>query len=333
MHLGVVIEETWDFFSDVYKDFETHHETSLFSRRTLKTPILNERINRFLLRRNLASFLETKDVVFFEWASELLALASHLPKTARLVTRLHRYEMYQWADKINWAAIDRLILVSHAKQREFSTRFPEYAHKSVVIPESISLERFTLHQKPFNGDIGILCHLRPRKRVYELILAFYEVLQVQPGVHLHIGGGSPAGPDEYFEGLQALVRNLEIDESVTFYGRVTNPHGWYQNLDIFISNSYSEGLQVSPMEAIASGCYCLSHFWDGADELLPEENLFFSERELVERLLHYTHLSDEERNKRRDLLRKKICDEFDVNQIKIRIRQVVEEAQHAPQSV
>ena len=37
--------------------------------------------------------------------------------------------------------------------------------------------------------------------------------------------------------------------------------------------------------------------WDGADELLPEENLYFSERELVERLLHYINLSDEEKNR------------------------------------
>jgi glycosyltransferase involved in cell wall biosynthesis len=92
-----------------------------------------------------------------------------------LVTRLHRYEMYQWADHIQWDRVDRVILVSRAKEREFAERFPDHAGKVVVIPEAISLQRFQPHSKPFGGDMGILCHLSPRKRVYELILAFSEI--------------------------------------------------------------------------------------------------------------------------------------------------------------
>jgi hypothetical protein len=34
------------------------------------------------------------------------------------------------------------------------------------------------------------------------------------------------------------------------------------------------------MEAVASGCYCLSHDWDGADELLPAENLYLTDSQL-----------------------------------------------------
>ena len=78
-------------------------------------------------------------MVFFEWASGLLASASHMAKTCGIVTRLHRYEMYRWADRINWDAVDRLILVSQAKLREFSAAFPQHVHKAVVIPEAVSV--------------------------------------------------------------------------------------------------------------------------------------------------------------------------------------------------
>jgi hypothetical protein len=77
-----------------------------------------------------------------------------------------------------------------------------------VIPEAVSVERFRMAQKPFGGDIGILCHLKPRKRVYELVLAFHDLLRQRPGLHLHIGGGRAAAFDEYAEALHQLVARL-----------------------------------------------------------------------------------------------------------------------------
>jgi glycosyltransferase involved in cell wall biosynthesis len=86
---------------------------------------------------------------------------------------------------------------------------------------------------------------------------------------------------------------------VTFYGHVEKPEDWYPRIDIFISNGYSEGLQVSPMEAMATGCYCLSHHWDGADELLPVEQLYFTDRELQDLVLQHVDRTEAERVRRR----------------------------------
>ena len=162
MRLGVAIEETWDFFHEVYAELSATHQTTLYSRRpVIQVPLLEARLNRHLFRRDLSQFLAGHDVVFFEWASELLAAASHLPKACGVVTRLHRYELYQWASRVNWDAVDRLILVSQAKLREFGAAFPEQRHKAVVIPEAVSLNRFLPTAKPYRGDIGVLCHMKP----------------------------------------------------------------------------------------------------------------------------------------------------------------------------
>jgi glycosyltransferase involved in cell wall biosynthesis len=168
--------------------------------------------------------------------------------------------------------------------------------------------------------------MKPRKRVYELVLAFYELLRQQRGFHLHIGGGRAPGFGEYDEAVRQLVDRLGLRDKVTFHGHVTRPENWYPLIDVFVSNGYSEGLQVSSLEAMASGCYCLSHYWDGADELLPEANLFYTNGELVQRLLDYAALSELGKSDARANMRAIVCERFDVDATRVRIREVVEEA-------
>jgi len=326
MRLGIAIEETWDFFHEVYADLRAHHETTLYERPALRLPLVGRRLEPYWFRRDMRGFLQRHDAVFFEWASELLATASALPRACGIVARLHRYELYQWADKIDWDTVDRLIVVSGAKLREFTAAFPAQAHKAVMIPEAVSVQRFQPAKKPFGGDIGILCHMRPRKRVYELVLAFYELTRQQPDFRLHIGGGRAAGVGEYDEAVRQLVDRLGLRDKVVFYGHVDEPEHWYPHIDIFISNGYSEGLQVSLLEAMASGCYSLSHHWDGADELMPSENLYFTNSELVQQILRHAAKTERERELDRERMRHIVCEGFDVDQTKVAIRRVIEEA-------
>jgi glycosyltransferase involved in cell wall biosynthesis len=123
-----------------------------------------------------------------------------------------------------------------------------------------------------------------------------------------------------------------LQEKVIFYGKIDDPEKWYHKIDIFISNSYSEGLQVSPMEAMASGCYCLSHHWDGADELLPPKNLYYTEREFVNKVLDYHNATDDERQLMLTGLQNMVRECFNTNQIKVQIREIVEDvgAQYLP---
>jgi glycosyltransferase involved in cell wall biosynthesis len=326
MKIGIVLEETWSFFHEIYDDLSRYHQTELYKRKFFNIPLFNGRIARFLFNRDLNRFLTTHEVVFFEWASEMLAIVSHMPKICGIVTRLHRYEMYRWADEINWESVDKIILVSKAKEREFLKRFPDQASKTVVIPEAVSTERFHPAWKEFSGEIGTLCHLTPRKRVYELILAFSELVQHRDGLHLHIGGGKRPLFLEYYEALHNLVRQLGLQDQVTFYDNVEKPEDWYHQIDIFISNSYSEGLQVAPIEAMASGCFCLSHRWEGADELLPEENLYYSNTELNQKILRYCEASESQRQQLKAKMRAIVCDRFDIHQTRADIRQLIEEA-------
>lgn len=326
MQVGVVIAgDPWRFFLDIFQDWKERYQVNVFERREINSPFFHTRINRYVFQRDLETFLAAQDVVFFEWASELLVEASKLPKKVPIVTRLHRYELFQWANQVNWDHVDQIILVSQAMQRKFAERFPEHAHKTVVTPVSVDLDTFQPVKKPFNGDIGTLCFLNPRKRVYELVLAFAALDRQRPDFRLHIGGGSHKYGD-YGEALHYLVENLGLQDKVIFYGEVKKPAKWYQNIDIFVSNSYSEGLQVAPMEAMASGRYTLSHHWDGAEELVPEENLYWSDEELIEKILSFADCPENEKQRQQAHMRQLAEERFNLEQVKHLMRQVVEAA-------
>ncbi len=324
MRIGIAIEETWSFLHEINAELEAHHSVSLFKRRNFSLPIFNQRVNDSLFSRDLRAFMQQNDVVFFEWASGLLAAATQFPKTCGIVTRLHRYELYQWADKINWEKVDKIILVSEAKRAEFTARFPQDASKIVVLPEAVSLEKFVFQPKPWSGDLGMMCHLRPRKRVYEVVLGFYELCQERNDLHLHIGGGGAEGFHEYPIALHRLVEKLNLQDKVTFYDNVSDPENWYRIIDLFIANGYSEGLQVSPIEAMAAGTYCISHWWDGADELLPESHLYYTDRQMRELITTYANLPEAEKQAKMAQLRQHVETRLNMAEISKEIRQVVE---------
>jgi glycosyltransferase involved in cell wall biosynthesis len=126
--------------------------------------------------------------------------------------------------------------------------------------------------------------------------------------------------------MQALVASLGLESKVRFYGLVTKPEEWYPEIDIFISNSYSEGLQVSPLEAVASGCYLLSHRWEGVEELLEAENLYYTDSELIDKICSYASLSDAERRSKQEHLQAVVAEHNNVDRTKVLICQAIEES-------
>lgn len=312
LRLGFVNAETWQFLTELHASLAARHRVSVFHQRETRSPLFRERIARHRLRRDLESYLSAHDAVFFEWASELLAQATRLPKRCAIITRLHRYELYAWARRIEWDAVDAIILVSEAKRREFVRLFPQQAHKTHVVPVGVSLRRFQFAQRRHSNAIGTLCNLSPRKRVYELVLAFSDLLHRLPSVRLFIGGGPDPGHMDYYEALGHLVKRLGLESVVTFDGAIAEPWAWYPKIDVFVSNSYSEGLQVAPMEAMASGCYTLAHEWAGADELLPRDNRYVTHAELLDKLERYYRVSDAERGKEQRRMRALAAERFDV---------------------
>jgi glycosyltransferase involved in cell wall biosynthesis len=320
----VVGENNWSFFREIADELKQHYQVEVFHPRHYNTPVLSGRINQWLFQRDLRLIMQRNEICFFEWASEWLVQATQLPKTCTIVTRLHSFELFDWAPKVNWDAVDRVILVSRAMQELFFDRFPQQKDKTVVIYNGRSLEKFAPPpEKRFAFNLGMLCYIAPIKRVYEAILMLYSLRQHGMEARLFI-----AGREEdlrYAAATYRLVKMLNLQDVVIFEGQVNTPERWLQKIDIFISNSFWEGQQVALLEAMASGCYCLSHRWAGADEMLPEENLFLTEAQLQQQILAYVALPETEKWQRQQHLRALACERFDIALGKDQIRQLIDE--------
>ena len=331
MKLGIFVgEENWTFFREISEDLTVHYQIEIYHRKNYNTPLLYGRLNRWAFQRGIRDVLRRNEVCFFEWASELLMVASNMPKRCGIVTRLHSFELYDWALKINWAAVDRVILVSRAMQQKFIAQYPNYAERTRVINNGKPLDKFRPVSRQFEGNLGMLCNLTPIKRVYEVILSLHELLQRGYKLYLHLGGEPrQSGTDErYYASIRRAVEKLDLQEQVIFYRRVQEPENWFKMIDLFISNSFWEGQQVALIEAMASSCYCLSHFWDGVEEILPPENIYSTELDLQRKIIDYYEMSDELKQDHRARMRNIAELRFNIDFTKKAIRDIIEELGH-----
>jgi glycosyltransferase involved in cell wall biosynthesis len=326
MRLGIVVsDDSWHFFREILDDLKSKYAIEVFQRRTVDLPFFYERANRRLFRHDFEAFIQRNDVVFFEWASDLLMYATLLPRRSHIITRLHSYELFEWAPRINWGAVDRIILVSHAMQRAFLERYPDQSQKASVVYNGVTLDKFCPpEQSDFNNRLGMLCDVVPIKRVYEVVLLAYELKQRGSSASLHIAGKTDNDP-RYVAAIQGLVRKLGLQNDVFLDGFITDTNAWLRDTDIFVSNSYWEGQQVALIEAMASSCYCLSHIWDGAEEVLPPENLFITDTEMLERVVNYFKLPAVTKQEKRLQMYAIACEKFDIRNTTVSIRKIIEE--------
>jgi glycosyltransferase involved in cell wall biosynthesis len=79
------------------------------------------------------------------------------------------------------------------------------------------------------------------------------------------------------------------------------------------------------MEAMASGCYCLAHRWDGADELLPEGYLFHTNEELKMMIEKYCEMPEADQLAQKKYMRALAQKNFDLNHTIEKIKGVISE--------
>ena len=135
--------------------------------------------------------------------------------------------------------------------------------KFIVIKNAIEAEKYkfkneirtsirkkmNIQDKVVVGNIGRFC---PQKNQEYLIQIFSEFkLKVENAVLFLVGDG----PDEYR--LRELVKEMNIEKDVIFYGTCSDVENIYQVFDVFVLPSRYEGLGIVLIEAQASGLPCL----------------------------------------------------------------------------
>lgn len=310
--VGLVVDATDHFLQPLERTMSEKYVLSRFMPRFIKAPIVGSSVNKLLLEIQFRRFLADQDVAFFEWAGSLLVKATHMAKRCQIVTRLHSMEVATSAHLTNWAQVDATIVVSNQMKQRLLKVAPTAPAPIHVVHHGMDLKLFHPVPRNFDHRIGMMARVVPVKRVYEAVLTVYELRRQGHPFTLTVAG--PLGDElepRYPWAIRELIERLQLQEHVTLLGPVSDPANFYSSIDIFLSNSFWEGQQNALLEAMASGNYCLSHCWGGAEEVLPPEQIFVTDADLQEKLLAYSLLSNAEKATRQARMRQLAEDRFD----------------------
>ncbi|GAV23437.1 glycosyltransferase family 4 protein [Carboxydothermus pertinax] len=140
----------------------------------------------------------------------------------------------------------QVIAVSENLKQELILRHGVAEKKIAVIPNGVevySLKERKEHKPPI---IGTLARFAPQKGLNYLLEAL-SLLKAEGVLFRAIVGGD--GPLK--EELLAESKKLGLSNLVDFPGYVTNPLKFYQEIDIFVLPSLSEGLPLTLLEAMS----------------------------------------------------------------------------------
>lgn len=140
-----------------------------------------------------------------------------------------------------------------------------------VIPNIVDLSRFVPRQDVDFGDSPHMLVTRNLEDIYDLptaLRAFALVRLRHPGARLTVAGSGPS-----LAALEQLARELGIDNSVKFVGRIDNASipALYARADLMLNPSTADNMPISILEALASGVPVVSTDVGGIPDLVQHE--------------------------------------------------------------
>ena len=245
------------------------------------------------------------EVIFVEFANETLALASKWKGKRTLVTRLHRYELFQ-LPKAKWEAIDAIIVVNKRMKELLEEKLPQMEGKIHCIPNYLDTTYWTPKEnRTKTNQIAIVGTVEPRKGHDKAIVAFSKIVKKNPDLRLNIIGVN--NDKEFSNTLRRLAEDLKLRNKIRFLGFSEDIKKDFQDSDIIVSFSEHESTHLTLFEGLSCGAWPLSTTWDGVEEFLPDENLFNDDKEFVKKVKKFYALTDKERiEKIRELAKERL---------------------------
>lgn len=155
----------------------------------------------------------------------------------------------------------------------YSTLGPKLKN-STVIPTGIDEKRFTQPHLTKEFDLLYVGRIVDYKRIEWLLQAAKKL-----NLRVAIAGSGP-----YLRTLENMAYKLKAD--AIFFGKVKNEivHNLFQKSRVFVLPSKSEGMPLTPLEALASGTPVLASRVGGLPDVLDERFLFNDYQEFITKL-------------------------------------------------
>lgn len=227
--------------------------------------------------------VEAADVVWCEWANEIAqALATHTK--ARLVVRMHRYEVYSDTfRRIPWRNVAALIVTSEHVLEAACEKVPALRDltRCVVIPSGIDFAKFPRVEKTRAAmrRLGVVAYIHGRKQPAEWL----HVLRFLPREYtLHVAG-RPQQP-EWIPYLTHLAKRLGVEDRFHFDGWQDDVSAWWSDKGHCLSAAMDEGCPYNLIEAAASGVLPWLHNYPGAEKQWPYRFRWDTPEEAAEKI-------------------------------------------------
>lgn len=169
-----------------------------------------------------------------------------------------------------------IVAVSHSTRQELVTfGLPDAAltqinngiDTSEFVPGSNTAIRTGLQLRPTDVLIGAVGNIRAPKAYEVLLRAAAAVTDARPNVHFAVVGQED---NKLSPGLLALRAELGLVSRFHFLGFVRSDRQLYNNFDVFVSSSRSEGLSLSFLEAMATGRPIVATRSGGAEQAIVD---------------------------------------------------------------
>jgi cyclopropane fatty-acyl-phospholipid synthase-like methyltransferase/Flp pilus assembly protein TadD len=280
------------FLGDIRRMLEVDNEVRLFTGGS-----------RALMQREL----EWCELAWFEWCDEFLQAATTLPKTCKIVCRLHSFEAFtHHPEHVDWSKVDGLVFVNESVRRLMVDRIPSDL-ATIVIPNGVDFERFRFPDtKRYGKKVAYAGYLNFKKNPGFLLACFEALWRDDPELTFHIAGSYQGAHLQVF--FEHLLPKLPFP--VQLCGWVDDMPAWLADKDFIVSSSYFESFHYAVAEGIASGLLPLVYNWPGSENCYPADVRFNTLAECVE--VMHRHRAEPEPLGRARRLRDHLASRFEV---------------------
>lgn len=174
---------------------------------------------------------------------------------------------------------DRIIAVSKGIYQEYSCLPRVGPEKIRHIPNGIDLEQFRPTARFMNQGreqskkaigciseipvVGLVSRLIPDKGIKTFLVAIAALRRMGFEPQVLIAGDGPSGSE-----LKAFAGELGIAGQVRFLGFIDDMVSFYEALDVFVLSSFSEGMPLAVIEAMAIGVPVVATKTGGVAEIV-----------------------------------------------------------------
>lgn len=173
-----------------------------------------------------------------------------------------------------YGSMDRVICVARTVEQGFCNVFPDAGNTMVLYNTNDSRKIQELAAEPLDrvrqpGEFRMICmgKLIPVKALDRMLRIHKRLREEGYRVYTDLLGDGILRPE-----LEEKVRQLHLEDSVTFLGYLTNPYPYLADSDLFVCSSLSEGFSTAATEALIVGTPVCTVEVSGMKEMLGANN-------------------------------------------------------------